>query len=229
MANETNNARQSTAPSVPERVLRIDGERTAAMYSLAIRVSRLDQRLRDLAGVSTVEGRKQYRQATEGFQKHIAQFEDGLAEVEKDADVNSRRGGRTNSSPQQRRGAPQRQQQSGAAANSGKPAPAPQQSAKPAEIKPVAMAPAPQTATAAPSTQAAPAAPNPEQPIKPQKQPQKPAQLSQQPKSEKANGQANPSGKKQNNGGNGKGPKQSGATPQQQKAQQPQAVATVTL
>ncbi|MCK1788926.1 hypothetical protein [Pseudomonas violetae] len=229
MANETNPPRQSTAPSVPERVLRIDGERTAAMYSLAIRVSRLDQRLRDLAGVSTVEGRKQYRQATEGFQKHIAQFEDGLAEVEKDADVNSRRGGRTNSNAQQRRGAPQRQQQTNAGAISGKPAPAPQQTSQPAETKATVVAAVPQTpiaATAAPAPEQPKAAEKPQ--AKPQQKPQ-PVQQSPQPKSGQANGQANSAGNKQNSGGKGKGPKKSGATPQQHKSQQPQAVATVTL
>ncbi|WP_323600997.1 hypothetical protein [Pseudomonas putida] len=94
MANETTEVNNSH--QVPERSLRIDGERTAAMYALAIRVARLDVHLRSLAGLSQAESRKMYRLGCEGFQQLIGQFEDGLAQLEKDVDIRSRRGAPSN-------------------------------------------------------------------------------------------------------------------------------------
>ncbi|QHF00429.1 hypothetical protein LCG56_28985 (plasmid) [Pseudomonas cannabina pv. alisalensis] len=102
MANEIPQARNN-APQIPERTLRIDGERTAAMYTLAIRVARLDTRLRELAGNPTVEGRKQYRLGNETFARILGVFEDGLMQVEKDVDMNSRRGPRQGKAQPQRR------------------------------------------------------------------------------------------------------------------------------
>ncbi|MCU9527566.1 hypothetical protein [Pseudomonas mosselii] len=94
MANETTEVNNSH--QVPERSLRIDGERTAAMYALAIRVARLDVHLRGLAGLSQAESRKMYRLGCEGFQQLIGQFEDGLTQLEKDVDIRSRRGAPSN-------------------------------------------------------------------------------------------------------------------------------------
>jgi len=102
MANETTEVNNSH--QVPERSLRIDGERTAAMYALAIRVARLDVHLRGLAGLSQAESRKMYRLGCEGFQQLIGQFEDGLAQLEKDVDIRSRRG----APPNQQQRNPQR-------------------------------------------------------------------------------------------------------------------------
>lgn len=156
MANDIPQAR-NTAPQVPERILRIDGERTAAMYTLAIRVARLDSRFRELAGNPSVEGRKQYRAGNEGFARAIGVFEDALMQVEKDVDMNSRRGNRQGNQPQRREPQVRPQKQSTAPAASSKPA---------AESKPA------QAPKAEPQTAAAPAVEATNSQVK---QPQKPA------------------------------------------------------
>lgn len=200
MANETSQAR-TLAPQIPERTLRIDGERTAAMYTLAIRVARLDTRLRELAGNPTVEGRKQYRLGNETFARLLGEFEDGLMQVEKDVDMNSRRGGRQGKAQPQRREPQVRSQ---------------------AATQKAAAAP---TATSSPSTEAKPSqapiaepkvatAPGGEASKVQAKQPQKPTQ-----KPAQQNGQQ-PKGQQ---------PKPKAKNPQQQQANQKAAVATVTL
>lgn len=92
MANE----RPQNPPSsqTPVRQLRIDGERTAAMYTLSIAVSRLDGRMRQLAGVPTVEARRVYRETDEKFQRLLAAFEDGLTELITAANADTRQSGR---------------------------------------------------------------------------------------------------------------------------------------
>lgn len=120
MANETTQVR-NTAPQLPERTLRIDGERTAAMYTLAIRVARLDSRFRELAGNPSVEGRKQYRSGNEGFARALGEFEDALMQIEKDVDMNSRRSGRQSKGQPQRR-EPQARPQTAPQKNSAAPA-----------------------------------------------------------------------------------------------------------
>lgn len=91
MANESSAVRSNSVSSAPERTLRIEGERTAAMFAISVRVSRIDIRLRELASSTTPEGRKAYRLAREGYEKAMANFEDALTLVEKDAEVGSRR------------------------------------------------------------------------------------------------------------------------------------------
>lgn len=200
MANETTQVR-NTAPQLPERTLRIDGERTAAMYTLAIRVARLDSRFRELAGNPSVEGRKQYRSGNEGFARALGEFEDALMQIEKDVDMNSRRSGRQSKGQPQRR-EPQARPQTAPQKNSAAPAATttPTDESKPAQgPKPEANG---STAPAgeAPKTQAK----------QPQKPTQKPAQQNgQPPKGQQAKPQAK--------------------NPQQQQAKQKPDVATVTL
>ncbi|WP_439126266.1 MAG: hypothetical protein ACNJA3_28265 (plasmid) [Pseudomonas rhizophila] len=200
MANETSQARNN-APQIPERTLRIDGERTAAMYTLAIRVARLDTRLRELAGNPSVEGRKQYRMGNETFARLLGEFEDGLMQVEKDVDMNSRRGNRQGKAQPQRREpqarpetAPQKNSVAPAAATTSRVESRPAQGPK-AEAK-ASTAPASQ----APKTQAK----------QTQKPTQKPAQQNGQPQK-------------------GQQSKPQAKNPQPQQAKQKPDVATVTL
>lgn len=206
MANESTPNRTISAPSVQERTLRIDGERTAAMYTLSIRVARLDNRLRELAGVPNAEGRKQYRQATEGFQRLLGEFEDRLTQIEKDADMNSRRGARSANGAQARRSQQPRTQVQATAVKPGASKTAP-------VVAPIpAAAPEPSKATATTPTDKA-------------RQEQKPPQ----PNAQQSNGQQ-PKGKPKGNSNKGDNPQ----TEQQNKKSQqqpktPQAAAPAAL
>lgn len=200
MANETTQVR-NTAPQLPERTLRIDGERTAAMYTLAIRVARLDSRFRELAGNPSAEGRKQYRSGNEGFARALGEFEDALMQIEKDVDMNSRRSGR------QSKGQPQRREpQARPQVSPQRPSAAPVATSSPAaEAKPA------QAPKAEPQALTAPAGEAP----KPQtKQPQKTAQKPSQQNGQKPKGQQS---------------KPQAKNPHQQQANQKADVATVTL
>lgn len=91
MANEQNHSSVTADKNgLPTRMLRIEGERTARMFANAIRVSRIDARLRELSLSTKSEQRKQYRLGDEGFTKAMAQFEDLLTLIEKDvASINA--------------------------------------------------------------------------------------------------------------------------------------------
>jgi len=91
--NNISTSRSSYSPQPTERTLRIDGERSSAFFNTAIRVARLDSRLRDLAGVQNPDARKSYRQACEAYSKAIGMFEDELSSIERDLAV-TRRGPR---------------------------------------------------------------------------------------------------------------------------------------
>lgn len=83
--------RPTHEPQAMERTLRIEGERSSAFFGTAIRVARVDSRLRELAGVQTADGRKAYRQACEGYTQAIGMFEDSLSTIERDLEMNNRR------------------------------------------------------------------------------------------------------------------------------------------
>lgn len=204
MANETSQARNN-APQIPERTLRIDGERTAAMYTLSIRVARLDTRLRELAGNPTVEGRKQYRLGNEAFARLLGEFEDGLMQVEKDVDMNSRRGNRQGKAQPQRREPQSRsqvvpQKQTAAPAATSTAAAESKSTPHPKEPK----------ASTAPAVE--PIKGQAQQPKQPAQKP--PQQNGQQPKGQQPKGQQ---------------PKPKAKNPQQPPAKQKADVATVTL
>lgn len=85
MANEQNQTSVNAEKNgLPTRMLRIEGERTARMFANAIRVSRIDARLRELSLSTKSEQRKQHRLGDEGFSRAMAQFEDLLTMIEKD-------------------------------------------------------------------------------------------------------------------------------------------------
>ncbi|MBA1305970.1 MULTISPECIES: hypothetical protein [Stutzerimonas stutzeri group] len=91
--NNSSTPRSSFSPQSIERTLRIDGERSSAFFNTAIRVARLDSRLRELAGVQNPDARKAYRQACEAYSKAIGMFEDELTSIERDLGA-TRRGPR---------------------------------------------------------------------------------------------------------------------------------------
>lgn len=91
MANDNSAARNKPEASNNTKELRIEGERTAAMWANAVRVSRIDMRLRDLAASTSAEGRKLHRIGDTAYSQAIAVFEDALSLIEKDLELNSRR------------------------------------------------------------------------------------------------------------------------------------------
>lgn len=91
MANDNSAARNKPEASNNTKELRIEGERTAAMWANAVRVSRIDLRLRDLAASTSAEGRKLHRIGDSAYSQAIAVFEDALSLIEKDLELNSRR------------------------------------------------------------------------------------------------------------------------------------------
>lgn len=107
MANDNSAARNKPEASTNIKELRIEGERTAAMWANSVRVSRIDLRLRDLAASTSSEGRKLHRLGDTGYSQAITAFEDALSQIEKDLDLNSRRG----KSPNQQNRRPQIQPQ----------------------------------------------------------------------------------------------------------------------
>ena len=124
MANDNSVARNKPEPSTNIKELRIEGERTAAMWANGVRVSRIDMRLRDLAASTSAEGRKLHRLADTAYNQAISVFEDALSQIEKDLELNSRRNKSTtppNRRPQQQ---PQRvkqgQVETGSAPKGGK-------------------------------------------------------------------------------------------------------------
>jgi len=91
MANDNSAVRNKPEASTNIKELRIEGERTAAMWANAVRVSRIDMRLRDLAASTSAEGRKLHRLADTSYSQAISTFEDALSQIEKDLELNSRR------------------------------------------------------------------------------------------------------------------------------------------
>jgi hypothetical protein len=91
MANEANQNGENVEQSgMPTRVLRIDGERTGRLFTNAIRVGRIDKRLRELSLSTNADSRRQFRLGDEGFSKAIGDFENALDQIEKDLAFNSR-------------------------------------------------------------------------------------------------------------------------------------------
>ncbi|MHC5194937.1 hypothetical protein ACYSUW_14380 [Pseudomonas frederiksbergensis] len=91
MANEANQNGDNVEQSgMPTRVLRIDGERTGRLFTNAIRVGRIDKRLRDLSLSTNADSRRQFRLGDEGFSKAIGDFENALDQIEKDLAFTSR-------------------------------------------------------------------------------------------------------------------------------------------
>ncbi|MGE8063942.1 hypothetical protein [Pseudomonas sp. NPDC089569] len=85
MANETNQNGDNVEQSgMPTRILRIDGERTGRLFTNAIRVGRIDKRLRELSLSTNADSRRQFRLGDEGFSKAIGDFENALDQIEKD-------------------------------------------------------------------------------------------------------------------------------------------------
>jgi hypothetical protein len=85
MANEANQNGDNVEQSgMPTRVLRIDGERTGRLFTNAIRVGRIDKRLRELSLSTNADSRRQFRLGDEGFSKAIGDFENALDQIEKD-------------------------------------------------------------------------------------------------------------------------------------------------
>lgn len=106
MANEsTQDGVNAQANGLPTRILRIEGERTAGLYANAIRVSRIDKRLRDLSLSTASEQRRQFRLGNEGYAKAVAQFEDALDQIEKDI-ANTSRSGNGNQRNDRKQGQP---------------------------------------------------------------------------------------------------------------------------
>ena len=91
MANDNSAARNIPEASNSVKELRIEGERTAAMWANAVRVSRIDIRLRELASSTSAEGRKLHRVGDTAYSQAKAAFEDALSQIEKDLELNSRR------------------------------------------------------------------------------------------------------------------------------------------
>lgn len=209
MANEQNHSSVTADKNgLPTRMLRIEGERTARMFANAIRVSRIDARLRELSLSTKSEQRKQYRLGDEGFTKAMAQFEDLLTLIEKDvASINATQTGQQRNrqngqgSQAQTRGAGQRtvervnagvktrneqqvqdkpQQQP---AKPVQPAKAPQSQPK-AQAQPNKQQQDQQQHQTKPQPQAKPQANAQQQPAKPAQQP-KPQQASKQQQSQK--------------------------------------------
>lgn len=91
MANEANqNGENVDQSGMPTRVLRIDGERTGRLFTNAIRVGRIDKRLRELSLSTNADSRRQFRLGDEGFSKAIGDFENALDQIEKDLAFTSR-------------------------------------------------------------------------------------------------------------------------------------------
>lgn len=101
MANEANqNGEHVEQSGMPTRVLRIDGERTGRLFTNAIRVGRIDKRLRDLSLSTNADSRRQFRLGDEGFSKAIGDFENAIDQIEKDLAFTSR----SNKKPQDGKG-----------------------------------------------------------------------------------------------------------------------------
>ncbi len=88
---ENNAQNQPGNQNSMERVLRIDGERSASMFGLAVRVARVDQRLRELAVRQGPNPRRAYRLASTSYEQAIGMFEDALVQIERDIDITPRR------------------------------------------------------------------------------------------------------------------------------------------
>ncbi|MDF9778835.1 hypothetical protein [Pseudomonas baetica] len=157
MANEANQNGDNVEQSgMPTRVLRIDGERTGRLFTNAIRVGRIDKRLRELSLSTNADSRRQFRLGDEGFSKAIGDFENALDQIEKDLAFTSR----SSRNNQEGQGSQTAKRQ----APKGKPAPQ----------RVVAGVVQPKAASVTPSAPAAPA--KPQAPAKkPQPQTQAPA------------------------------------------------------
>lgn len=248
MANEQN---QSSIPAekngLPTRMLRIEGERTARMYANAIRVSRIDERLRVLSLSTKSEQRKQHRLGDEGFSQAMAQFEDMLSIIEKDiANTNvstqntQRNRQKGQRSQAQARGVSPRNAErtntgadQGAAANNASVQAKPQQQAQPAKPQQPAKVQNQQSVAPAEKPQQPQVKPQQQPQGKPQQQPAKAAQQKpQQPKSQQQPGnQSQP--KKPGNSNPGqqqpKGGQKQGGQKNAQQAAQNAAPATPAL
>lgn len=166
MANEANqNGDNVEQTGMPTRVLRIDGERTGRLFTNAIRVGRIDKRLRDLSLSTNADQRRQFRLGDEGFSKAIGDFENALDQIEKDLAFTSR----------SNKTAPQGNRQQGQGSQKAQ-RPAPKE--KPAPQRVVAGVVQPKAQTESPAAAAAPAATlapsDNQQPQQPQAQAKKP-------------------------------------------------------
>ncbi len=88
---ENNAQNQPGTQNSMERTLRIEGERSASMFGLAVRVARIDQRLRELAVRQGPNPRKAYRLASTSYEQAIGMFEDALGKIERDIEIMPRR------------------------------------------------------------------------------------------------------------------------------------------
>lgn len=144
MANEANQNGENVEQSgMPTRVLRIDGERTGRLFTNAIRVGRIDKRLRELSLSTNADSRRQFRLGDEGFSKAIGDFENALDQIEKDLAFTSR----SNKKPQEGQGSQTSKRQP----SNGKSAP---QRVVAGVVQPKAATETPTTAATQPKTQA---------------------------------------------------------------------------
>lgn len=88
---ENNAQNQPGTHNSMERTLRIEGERSASMFGLAVRVAKIDQRLRELAVRQGASPRKAYRLASSSYEQAVGMFEDALSHIERDIEIMPRR------------------------------------------------------------------------------------------------------------------------------------------